>query len=43
MNVFTFTAHFGDENTCPLDFKAQRDKQGVVCKNCGCTDIILEA
>ena len=38
MNIFTFTAHFGDETTCRLDFKAQRDKQGVVCKKCGCTD-----
>ncbi len=38
MNIFTFTAHFGDENTCRLDFKAQRDKQGVICKKCGCTD-----
>lgn len=37
MNLFTFTAHFGDENACRLDFKAQRDKQGVVCKKCGCT------
>lgn len=38
MNIFTFTAHFGDETTCRLDFKLQRDKQGVVCKKCGCTD-----
>ena len=38
MNIFTFTAHFGDEKTCRLDFKTQRDKQGVVCKKCGCTD-----
>lgn len=37
MNIFTFTAHFGDENTCRLDFKAQRDMQGVVCKKCGST------
>jgi len=37
MNIFTFTAHFGDDNACRLDFKAQRDKQGVVCKKCGCT------
>lgn len=37
MNLFTFTAHFGDENTCRLDFKAQRDMQGVVCKKCGST------
>ena len=25
-------------NTCRLDFKAQRDKQGVVCKKCSCTE-----
>ena len=37
MNIFTFTAHFGDEDTCRLDFKSQRDKEGVVCKKCGCT------
>lgn len=38
MNLFTFTAHFGDENTCRQHFKEQRDTQGVVCKKCGCTD-----
>ena len=35
INLFTFTAHFGDENTCKSNFKSQRDKQGVVCKKCG--------
>lgn len=38
MNLFTFTAHFGDENTCRNHFKEQRDAQGVACKKCGCTD-----
>lgn len=35
MNLFTFTAHFGDENACKEHFKSQRDKQGVICKKCG--------
>lgn len=38
MNLFTFTAHFGDEQTCRNHFKEQRDAQGVVCKKCGHTD-----
>jgi len=38
MNLFTFTSHFGDEQTCKDHFKQQRDQQGVVCKKCGCTD-----
>lgn len=38
MNIFTFTAHFGDEETCRNHFKFQRDSQGVVCKKCGHTD-----
>lgn len=35
MNIFSFTAHFGDERTCKEHFKEQRDEQGVVCKKCG--------
>lgn len=35
MNLFTFTAHFGDEDTCRLHFKEQRDKIGVICHRCG--------
>lgn len=35
MNVFTFTAHFGSEQSCRDHFKSERDKQGVFCKKCG--------
>lgn len=35
MNLFTFTAHFGDEQSCRLHFKEQRDKIGVLCHRCG--------
>lgn len=35
MNLFTFTAHFTDEESCRLHFKAERDKLGVKCKECG--------
>lgn len=35
MNLFTFTAHFGDEQTCRLHFKEQRDEIGVLCHRCG--------
>ena len=38
MNIFSFTAHFGDERTCKEHFKEQRDEQGVVCKKCGQTE-----
>ncbi len=34
MNIFTFTAHFDSEQACRDHFKAERDKQGVVCKKC---------
>lgn len=34
MNLFTFTAHFGDEKACRSHFKSERDKLGVVCKKC---------
>lgn len=36
MNLFTFSAHFGDENACRQHFKEERDKIGVVCQRCGC-------
>jgi len=35
MNLFTFTAHFGNEEDCKLHFKAERDKIGVECHRCG--------
>ena len=34
MNLFSFTANFGSEESCGLHFKEERDKQGVQCK-CG--------
>ena len=34
MNLFTFTANFTNEESCRLHFKAERDKQGVICKSC---------
>lgn len=37
MNIFSFTANFGDEQSCINHFKSERDKQGVVCK-CGNTE-----
>jgi hypothetical protein len=37
MTLFTFTAHFSDEQSCRYHFKEQRDNQGVVCKKCGNT------
>lgn len=35
MNLFTFSAHFGDEEACRLHFKQERDKIGVKCRRCG--------
>lgn len=37
MNLFTFTAEFGDEQACRKHFKEERDKHGVVCKKCSST------
>jgi hypothetical protein len=34
MNLFSFTANFGSEESCRMHFKEERDKQGVKCK-CG--------
>ena len=34
MNLFSFTANFGSEESCRLHFKEERDKIGVQCK-CG--------
>lgn len=30
MNLFSFTANFGDEASCIAHFKSERDKQGVI-------------
>lgn len=34
MNLFSFTAHFDNEEACRNHFKAQRDKEGVICREC---------
>lgn len=38
MNIFSFSAHFGNEDACRYHFKEQRDKEGVSCKKCGNED-----
>lgn len=38
MNLFSFTAHFENEESCRLHFKAQRDEAGVTCARCGHTE-----
>ncbi len=37
MDIFSFTVHFTDEESCRLHYKAQRDKEGVTCNRCGGT------
>jgi hypothetical protein len=34
MGIFSFGVYFTDEKSCRLHFKAQRDREGVVCKRC---------
>lgn len=34
MNLFSFTAEFGSEESCRTHFKEERDKIGVVCHKC---------
>lgn len=36
MGILEFLQHFPDETSCKLHFKGQREKQGVICKKCGC-------
>ena len=38
MNLFSFTANFGSEESCRLHFKEERDKIGVSCK-CGSKEL----
>ena len=35
MNIFSFTAHFNDEDSCRNHYKSERDKLGVECMRCG--------
>lgn len=38
MNILNFNEKFPDETICKLYFKDRREKEGVVCKKCGCTE-----
>lgn len=38
MNIFSFSAHFESENACRTHFKEERDKIGVVCRECSSTE-----
>lgn len=38
MNIFTFSAHFNDEESCRNHFKSERDKIGVTCTRCSHTE-----
>lgn len=38
MRLLDFNTHFPDENSCKLHFKTYRDKVGIVCNKCGCSD-----
>lgn len=37
MDIFSFTVHFTDEESCRLHYKEQCDKEGVTCNRCGGT------
>ena len=36
MNLIKFIEEFPDEQSCKGHFKQQREKEGIVCKKCGC-------
>lgn len=38
MNILDFYKEYPDELSCKLKFKAIRDKEGIVCKKCNCTE-----
>lgn len=38
MNLFSFTAHFGSDESCRQHFKQERDKIGITCSKCGCAE-----
>lgn len=38
MSIIDYYKQYPDEESCMLKFKAVRDKQGVICKKCSCTD-----
>lgn len=36
MNIIEFANKFSDEDSCREHFRSSREKEGVVCKKCGC-------
>ena len=37
VNIIKFIEQFPDENSCKEHFRGVREKEGIKCKNCGCT------
>jgi hypothetical protein len=37
MTILEFSKEFPDNASCKAHFKMQREKQGITCKECGCT------
>ena len=37
MTIIQIAEQFPDENSCKVDFKQKRDKEGIICKKCECT------
>ncbi len=38
MNLLNFVDSFPDESSCKTEFKAYRDKEGVICVKCKCKE-----
>lgn len=38
MNILRFMEDFPTEESCKLDFKRKREKEGIKCKKCGCKE-----
>lgn len=38
MNILSFMEEFPNEESCKTHFRAQREKEGVECKKCGCEE-----
>lgn len=38
MNLLNFISQYPDEESCKLKLKEIRDKEGVICRRCGCID-----
>ncbi len=38
LTLFEFANRFPDEATCLAHFKRERDRLGIVCEKCGCSE-----